>query len=223
MKPLVGLSACLDAGELHRPGVDYHYLSARYAAAVRASGGLPVIVPPEGQGVVARLDALVITGGYDLDPRMYGAQPQPGIRLEVPRRVDGDRRLLDAALARDLPLLAVCYGMQLLNVHLGGTLHQALGEDPVDHGAPGRPLPHPIRLAPGFVADAYGTDSISPVSAHRQGVDSVAPGLTATAWAADVVVEAVEAGSTVGVQWHPEQATGDAERSALYAALVRSA
>lgn len=221
MSPLVGLSACLDAGVLHRPGVDYLYLSRAYAAAVRAAGGVPVIV--DDADAVPRLDALVITGGYDIDPALYGAEAVPGIHPEAPRRVASDRRLLDAALAQELPLLCVCYGMQLLNVHLGGTLLQALPDGPVDHGAPGRPLPHPVRLDPGLVADAYGAEAITPVSAHRQAVDRVAPGLVATGWAPDGVVEAVEAGRTLGVQWHPEQAGDGDRRVALYAALVRLA
>ena len=219
--PLVGLSACLDAGLIHRPGVDYHYLSASYSAAVTEAGGVPVIVAPGAPEVVARLDALVVTGGYDIDPRLYGAEPEPGVHPEAPRRVDADRRLLDAALARDLPLLCVCYGMQLLNVHLGGTLLQSLARQPVDHGAPGRAVPHAVCVAPGFVADAYGAARIHPVSAHRQAVDRLAPGLVATAWAPDDIVEAVEMGRAVGVQWHPEQGAG-ADRSALYAALVRA-
>ncbi len=221
MRPLVGLSACLDPGRLHRPGCDYHYLNGAYAHAIEAAGGTPVLLPPTGIEVVARLDALVVTGGDDLDPALYGAEPVPGINLEDPRRVVFDRLLLDAAGARDLPVLAVCYGMQLLCVHLGGTLHQALPDQPTDHGAPGRGRPHPIRLAPGFVADAHGgAAEISPVSAHRQGVDRLPAGLQPTGWAPDGLVEAVEVDAIVGVQWHPEASD---DGLALYRALVQTA
>ncbi len=212
---MVGLSACLDPGRVHRPGQDYHYLSAAYAEAVSEAGGVPVMLPVGGVGVVARLDALVVTGGDDLDPATYGAERHPTTRLEDPRRVAWDRRLLDAALSRQMPVLGICYGMQLLNVHLGGSLHQVLPDGGVDHGSPGAAADHAVRFEAGFVRAAHGADAAVLRSAHRQGVDRLGAGVRATGFAADGLVEAIEFGSAVGVEWHPE-------RSQVGRALLRA-
>jgi putative glutamine amidotransferase len=220
-RPLIGLSACLDPGLIWRAGRDYVYLAASYVAAVEAAGGAPVILAPHAASAWAidRLDGLVITGGLDIDPSRYGRPAEPDIHLEVPARVEADTRVLTQALARGLPVLGVCYGMQLLNVHLGGTLIQRL--DPAaGHGAPGAPRPHALRVAPGSaVAEAVGA---TVVSAHRQAIDRVAPDLVATAWSPEGVVEAVEwpGRPVLGVQWHPEAAPDGA---ALYRWLVKSA
>jgi putative glutamine amidotransferase len=151
--------------------------------------------------LAARVDALVLTGGTDVDPALYGEEPHPSVRVD---RVRDDRELalLAAALERGLPVLAICRGLQLLNVHLGGTLHQHLAAHPV--GGDGV---HEVR----FAADStlrgiYGPRC--PVnSLHHQAVAAPGAGLACVGHAPDGVVEAVELTGrpVVGVQWHPEQ------------------
>ncbi|MCB9535025.1 MAG: gamma-glutamyl-gamma-aminobutyrate hydrolase family protein [Myxococcales bacterium] len=217
-RPLIGLTTCIDPGRTWRPGFDYLYLNAAYARAVTAAGGAPVLVPPGAVAAVAALDALVITGGADVHPRHYGATIEGSIDLEVEDRVAGDRALIDAARAHGVPILGVCYGMQLLAVHGGGTLLQRL---PETHGAPRDERRHAVDLRPGSaVAAAYGAARIEVVSAHRQAVDRVPAGLQITGRALDGCVEAIEAPGIVGVQWHPEAAD---DAGALYGWLVREA
>jgi len=214
-RPLIGISACLDEGKIHRRGEDYLYLNARYMVAVERAGGLPVVLPlTETMDVVARLDGVVISGGRDVHPRYYGEEIEAELILEPDRQVDFDRRLIDGALAHGLPLLAVCYGMQLLNVHCGGTLHQRLPSEPLDHGASGRYLSHPVHVSPGSLLwDAGGRrDAVTVVSSHRQAVKRLGQGLQVTAVAPDGVIEAIELSSgaqVLGVQFHPEAAGGD--------------
>ena len=177
--------------------------------------------------VVARLDGLVLAGGADVDPARYGAG-SPG-RTPPSTRPDRDASelaVLQAALDRDLPLLAICRGMQLLNVALGGDLVQHL---------PDVPATEPHQLGPGLFARAGGahgagqrgwTACSGPTATvdchHHQALDRIAPGLTPSAWAEDGVVEAVEATGRrfcLGVQWHPE--AGEDRR--LFEALVAAA
>jgi len=225
-KPVVGLTASLDPGLRLTQGVDYVYLKRRYGAAVAAAGGRPVLLVPE-TGVaeaVALCDALVISGGDDLPARLAadGACPPPsasGTRPELAERVAFERELIDAALAAGRPLLGVCYGMQLLNLHLGGSLHERLTESGVDHGGAGRFVEHAIRVHGGHAALA-GADGARVASCHRQGVDAVAPGFTVLAEAPDGAVEAIARGDALGVEWHPE---ADATAGAVYGWLVARA
>jgi gamma-glutamyl-gamma-aminobutyrate hydrolase PuuD len=224
-RPLIGISACLDEGQIHRPGEDYLYLNARYSAAVERVGGIPLVLPvTDGTACLERLDGLVISGGLDVHPRHYGEQVTAELSLEPDRQVDFDRRLIDGAVERGLPLLAVCYGLQLLNVHCGGSLHQRLETAPLDHGAPADARSHPVRVSrDSLLWRAIGEhEQITVVSAHRQAVKVLGQGLVATAVAPDGLVEAVElvgGEPLLGVQWHPEAAGGD---DRLYQWLVEA-
>ncbi|HKJ25351.1 MAG TPA: gamma-glutamyl-gamma-aminobutyrate hydrolase family protein [Myxococcota bacterium] len=225
-KPVVGLTASLDPGQRLAEGVDYVYLKRRYGAAVAAAGGRPVLLVPE-TGVaeaVALCDALVISGGDDLPARLgaEGACPPPrapGARPEVAERVAFERALIDAALAAGRPLLGVCYGMQLLNLHLGGSLHECLPAGGVDHGGAGRFVEHAIRVRGGHPALAR-ADGARVASCHRQGVDAVAPGFAVLAEAPDGAVEAIARDDALGVEWHPE---ADATAGDVYGWLVARA
>ena len=151
--------------------------------------------------VAARVDALVLTGGTDVDPALYGEEPHPTVRVDRARD-DRELALLAAALERGLPVLAICRGLQLLNVHLGGTLHQHLAAHPV--GGDGV---HEVRFAAGStLRGVYGPRC--PVnSLHHQAVAAPGAGLACVGHAPDGVVEAVELTGrpVIGVQWHPEQ------------------
>jgi gamma-glutamyl-gamma-aminobutyrate hydrolase PuuD len=191
------------------------------------AGGVPLLLPPVAQSAhaVERVDAVLLSGGRDVDPGRYGADPHPATGAH-PERDAAELAVLHRALELRLPVLGVCRGAQLLNVALGGTLHQHL-PDVVGHDGHNPKLGEfsdvDVRLDPaGRVGAAVGPDVLVRCH-HHQAVDAVAPGLVATGWAADGTVEAVEhAGHpfVVGVQWHPEE---DAADIRLVAALVDAA
>jgi len=228
--PLIGLSAyCEEArwAHWHKPAV---LLPMDYAEQVTAAGGIPVLLPPL-PGVAAaadRLDGLLLTGGGDIDPGRYGAQPHPRTsRVSGPRDV-AELELLAAATQAGLPVLGVCRGMQLVNVARGGTLCQHLPDDAGHAPAPGMFGSHPVRVAAGTrlagILDANG-DGVEVPTAHHQAVDRLGEGLVATAWAEDGVVEAVETGAggdpfLLAVQWHPEAGTDSRLIEALVAAAA---
>jgi putative glutamine amidotransferase len=181
------------------------------------------------------LDGVVLTGGEDLDPAWYGAAPSP--YLSPPSR---DRDLFELALfavarQRELPILGICRGIQLINVALGGTLYQDLpSERPgaVMHRAEGPrdTRSHRIRLQPGSrAAEALGTTSLSANSSHHQAIKVLASGLLATGWTEDDLIEAAETPADapwlLAVQWHPEEMHADprAPEHGLFTALVREA
>lgn len=185
---------------------------AVYVEAVAAAGGVPVLLPPVGQdpGVLEVLDGLVLIGGADVDSSQYGADPHPSTASE-PVRDHPELALTRAALAAQVPLLAICRGVQVLNVALGGTLHQNL-PDHLGHTAyqpaPGVFGEVSFRTRPeSRIADALGPEASSPCY-HHQGIDRIADGLLATAHSADGLVQALEpalGGWAIGVQFHPEE------------------
>ena len=208
-------------------------LTASYVESVAAAGGLPMLLPPIVRGdlhttaaaAVAAIDGLVLTGGADVDPARYGAEPHPESDAPQPDRDEWEAALMQAALLADLPLLAICRGVQLLNVARGGTLHQHLPEvlDESTH--------RPTRGAYATVAvDVERGSRLASIVGrapkvschHHQAIDQLGEGVAVCARAADGTVEAVELASArfaLGVQWHPEE-TGDLT---LFAALVAAA
>jgi putative glutamine amidotransferase len=224
---VVGVTASLDPGLRLRSGEDYVYLKRAYLRAVRAAGAVPLVLTPEvaPDEAVALCDAIVLSGGDDLPARARAdgslpAPSAPGAAAELPERVAFDRALLDACLAAGTPLLGVCYGMQLLNLHLGGTLVEDLGavaSGAADHGGRGRFTEHALVLRAAHPALA-GLARVC--SSHRQAVERLAPGLELLAEAPDGVVEAIGRGPVLGVEWHPER---DASAAAVYGWLVQEA
>lgn len=228
-KPLIGLTTCAERAQTGVWDTDFALLPFTYVDAVSRVGGVPVLLPPVDDGVeeaVAALDGLVISGGADIDPAAYDQPPHPATTGTRPARDRWELRLLEQALGRDLPVLGVCRGVQVLNVALGGTLHQHL-PDVVGHEAH-RVAPAVfgttrVRLADGsLAARILGTDGKVPCY-HHQALDRIAPALVASGWAEDGTVEAVELLThrfVLGVQWHPEQDSGDPR---LFEALVIAA
>jgi gamma-glutamyl-gamma-aminobutyrate hydrolase PuuD len=227
MRPLIGISTYREQARWGGWDVPAVLLPATYADAVARAGGEPVLLPTGATtgGVVGRLDGLVLAGGADVEPSRYGQPAGPGTTVVRADRDAAELALLRAALDRDLPLLAICRGMQLLNTYLGGDLLQHL---------PDRPNNQCHDPGPGLFA--YRTVSIDAASTlhavlgptanahchHHQSLDRLAPGLVAAAWATDGIVEAVEAPNRrfcLAVQWHPE--AGDDGR--LFAAQVQAA
>lgn len=227
--PLIGLTTY---AEQCRHGV-WDELSAllpmTYVAAVTRAGGTPVLLPPspiDRVGVLGALSGLVVTGGPDVDPASYGAAPHPETDVPRPERDGWEAALCRTALERHLPLLAICRGLQVLNVAQGGTLHQHLpdvtGTD--DHRlVRGRMTPNDITVEAGStLAGIVGSRTVGSCH-HHQSLERLGEGLRPVAWAADGTVEAAEVGGrafALGVQWHPET---DADDDRLFKALVEAA
>jgi putative glutamine amidotransferase len=195
-----------------------------YVRRISDAGGAPVLLPPVpdvATDVLARVDALLLTGGPDLDPARYGAEPHPATLPARPDRDAAELAALAVASRRSLPVLAICRGAQLLNVARGGTLHQHLPTHAPR--TPGHYDSTEVRIAAGSrLAEALGT-ATTLLCHHHQGVATLGAGLTEVAWAGDGIVEGVEdpaARFVVGVQAHPEEA---GRTAALFAAFVAAA
>jgi gamma-glutamyl-gamma-aminobutyrate hydrolase PuuD len=199
-----------------------------YVDAIERAGGRPVVVPPSEDGVEETLDALdglLLSGGEDIDPSHYGADAHPETAVTRPDRDRAELALLQGALARDMPVLAVCRGSQVLNVARGGDLVQHLpevvGDDKHKH-TPGVFADHEVELKPGSrVGELLGSRA-AVKSHHHQGYGTIGAGLVEAAWAEDGTVEALEDPGkrfVVGVLWHPEEG----EDFALFRRLVDEA
>jgi putative glutamine amidotransferase len=237
-KPRVGVPWRTVAEESANKRVAYeHYLNA-----IREAGGEPVEVSlrlPEDQleQLARSLDAVVLTGSpADVDPQRFGSPRHPAATRPDPDRERTDDALLDHALAAGKPVLAICYGAQLLNVHLGGTLLQDIPSETqttIDHDRDedGNDGLHAVRIEGGHLAEvagqAHGGGEAQVNSSHHQAILRPGRGLRVTARAPDGVVEAVEWEGgrdwVVGVQWHPERMRGDALAGALFRRLVSEA
>ena len=228
MKPLIGITTyAQDArwGVWHLPAA---LIPLDYVDAVERAGGRPILVPPSEEGIdetLSALDGIVFSGGADVDPARYGAEAHPETDTPQARRDAGEMALLHAALERDMPMLAVCRGFQLLNVARGGDLVQhlpdSLGTDQ-HRQTPGEFAVHPVEIAPDSRLASIVGERADVTSHHHQGPGRVGDGLVETAWAADGTLEALEDPEkrfTVGIQWHPEAS----EDQALFAELVEQA
>jgi putative glutamine amidotransferase len=219
-RPTIGITPTLvqaQWGVWDRPA---SLLPHEYRRAIQRAGGLTLVVPPDPEleqnpdQILDLLDGLVLSGGNDIDPACYGADPHPETGAPVPERDRTELVLARRAVERDMPVLGICRGMQVLNVAFGGTLIQHL-PDEVGHGDhrlnPGTfdGSEHDVRLDPGsLAARAAGEELHGIKSHHHQGVAVVAPDLRVTGRSTlDDLPEAVEAPDrtfVLGVQWHPE-------------------
>ncbi len=238
-RPRIGITPDFVTAETYLGPTDRLQLNLDYAAAVYDAGGLPLVLPPILDPVEAltTLDGVLLTGGGDIDPHRYGATSvHPETYGISSVRDDFELALAREAVVRDVPLLAICRGVQVLNVALGGTLVQhipdavpaALEHRQNELGIPVGETAHPVTIQPGSLLErVVKATTIAVNSYHHQAIEQPAPGLAVVARSPDGVIEAVElplARFVLGVQWHPERLfTRFPEHRALFRALVEAA
>ena len=235
--PLIGVSGSITADETQ------HFLLRDYMRAVIAGGGAPVLLSPDLEDAMldacfSHLGGLLLAGGNDVSPALFGEQPIEQLGEVNPLRDQFEVRLLRRAVSRRMPVLGICRGVQMMAAALGGTLWQDLpsqyrapdGKAPIAHRQtrPGRYPSHEARIVPDtLLASILGCEPLPVNSFHHQAVRDTAPGLRVSAFAPDGVIEAVEHEALpffLGVQWHPERCFASDERALkLFCALARHA
>jgi putative glutamine amidotransferase len=237
MRPLIGITMNLE----EQPSRDLNILDHDYGRAVLQAGGFPVPVLGIAAAIpdiVKRMDGFLFTGGDDIHPRIYGERPVAGARLRLASdsRVSFETKLIRSAIKAKKPVLAVCYGAQLVNVALGGTLFQDIKRQlpkSEKHEAvkPGDKVFHQVNIFEGtrlceiVGGCASGNCSIRVRSAHHQSIKNPGRGLRLSAVAPDGVYEALESRGSrflVAVQWHPEKTLADSATKKLFGALVNA-
>jgi putative glutamine amidotransferase len=226
-RPMIGLSTY---GIAHSDGFN---IPAEYVQSILRAGGMPLLLPTAAvdpvDGWLEKIQGLVLIGGGDIDPSFYGAALHATIYNLDTDRDACEFALARAALERRMPLLAICRGMQVVNVLLGGTLHRHLPEafgEKVAHRLPPRePARHAVEVnAAAHIVQAMGGTRVTTVSWHHQAVDRLGEGLRPVAWAEDGVIEALELdgnSNLLAVQWHPElSAADDPTQQGLFDRLV---
>lgn len=226
--PLIGLTAYAERAQWAVWDDKAAVVGWVYVDAIHRAGGRCILIPPALHGldrILDVIDGLCMSGGPDVDPARYGAQRHPMTEGEQRDRDEAELELARRALERDIPLLAICRGIQIVNVARGGSLIQHLPDTPAGEAhreVVGQFTDHPIRVQPGSALERA-IDVTAPIkSHHHQATDAIGQGLTPVAWAPDGTVEALEDTSrrfALGVQWHPEE--GD--DLGLFRALVESA
>jgi putative glutamine amidotransferase len=233
--PYVGITMSVQDG----PAGERLGLNTAYLEAVQRAGGIPVLLPPalgraQLDELFANLDGLLLSGGGDVEPGLYGERPHPKVSGVSARRDRFEIDVVRRAIDRRMPLLAICRGMQILNVALGGTLYQHVPQvfgDTVEHqqvaaGSPRDEITHPVEIRPGtLLANLVGSGAIGVNSIHHQAVRTLGVHLVPSARAPDGLIEAIEGPPlgdfVLGVQWHPEElvSSNDAARAVFEAFL----
>ena len=225
-RPVIGISCY---GKAKIP--DRYSVPIDYVKAVQCAGGLVVLLPPGEPEVLERVDGLVLAGGGDIDPKHYGDEKRHASLYGLDDERDAfEFGVARHAIARDLPTLAICRGMQVVNVATGGSLHQHLGDDPAlhPHRGEGRSVTHVVKPVGGsLLAKITARDTFPVCSEHHQAVKRLGEGMRTVATAEDGTIEAVESAqhpNLLAVQWHPEDTAGeDPTQQALFDWLIATA
>ena len=227
-RPIIGICSAIESARWAAWDVVVNLSPRTYSLAVQRAGGVAIVLPPDDSvaenpdELLDLLDGLILAGGSDIDPASYGATPHPETKGSWPERDRFEIALGTRALERDMPVLGICRGMEMLNVIQGGTLNQHLGLELHRH-TPGAFTDHRVALEPGsLAARVVGSETTEVKSAHHQGVEEVGEGVVVTGHADDGVVEAIELPErsfAVGVLWHPEED----EQSRVVGSLVNEA
>lgn len=228
MRPLIGITTDIQKATFGAWEEESALVPTDYTRAVEAAGGRPLLIPPSDDGhkeTLDVLDGIIFSGGSDVGPDTYGHDPHPETKGVLEERDKAELALLEAALERDMPVLAVCRGSQILNVGLGGDLVQHLpdlvGHDDHKH-TPGEYADHDVSVDPDTRLGALLGDHAPVKSHHHQGFGRIGSGLREAAHADDGTVEALEDPSrrfALGVLWHPEAG----EDTRLFEAFVEEA
>lgn len=208
LKPIIGITLCVDRSDLIRQGIDYSYIRQEYGEQIKAAGGSPIFldntIEPE---IAAEIcDGIVISGGEDIHPSFYNQPIRHAKNLEPSDRTEWERLLIDACDQRGIRILGVCYGSQLLNVHYGGNLYQDIAKEKDTahiHGRTEKANVHPLTFtAPflGFEKDVV----VDAACRHHQAVKDLGKGMEVAAIAGDGMIEAIAGNGHFGVQWHAE-------------------
>lgn len=233
---IVGVTVCLDPGKRWRRGQDYWYLNRAYTRSAAAAGLQPILLSPDTpvQSALSFCKGLILSGGGDL-PETLPALATPTAQAateesensESSVRIEWERQLLHAFADAGRPVLGICFGMQLINLHFGGSLYTNLetrnaGTPTLDHGRDRAPSRHSLVVSPNsqFLKNWSPPSRVS--SAHRQAVKEVAPGFSAIAHSDDGVVEAIERDLIVGIEWHPESDASGPEIYGRFSNLLTS-
>jgi putative glutamine amidotransferase len=231
LKPLIGIGSDVQRAEDTREGA-FAFLT--YVEALRQAGAIPVVVPPQpenAEALASALDGILLAGGPDCDPAVYGEDRHPACQTMDVRRQNNDLALARAARHSAIPALGICLGMQVMNVAAGGTLIQDIAshlETSIQHASePAERARHDIRIEEGtHLASLVREREILVNSSHHQAVGRLASGLRVTAIAPDGIIEGLEDPSHpfyLGVQWHPEDMTGESSASSIFGAFVEAA
>lgn len=218
--PLIGITPTPSSQQFVHGPFERYALVSSYSTAIEAAGGIPVILPPQrghARNLLDRIDGLLLSGGGDIDPTLFGDELRHPKTYDVHAlRDEFEFELTRTAIERDMPLFCICRGIQVLNVVLGGTLYQDIADQVPDalihrqqeHDIRSSEPSHTVHLAESSLAQQiYGAASIETNSFHHQSIRDVSPDLRVTGTSTDGIIEAVErpgSGWLLGVQWHPE-------------------
>ncbi len=238
--PIIGVTTSITTTAASHPSrPERAYLNSAYLLAVQQAAGVPLLLPPRLDdaalgALIERLDGVVLTGGGDIDPARFDELAHPTVSEVSPARDALEIALVEHALGRELPILAICRGLQVLNVALGGSLFQDVGTDPGTQVAHSQEAPrniptHRVKIDSGSqLAGVLGVDALGVNSLHHQAIKALGRGLRAVAFAEDGLIEGAELDDesrfVLGIQWHPEEmVTDSAPARRLFRALVDAA